>query len=652
MKLALFTGAILMLLAGHFSKMLRWKQFIEIYETPKQSTLLQALAAGYLINFFLPFRIGEILRAFLAGRKMENGFSFALSTVIVDRFLDVVVVGVLFLGIVVCGIGGVQAEKAAWFYAVFSLILILLAGAAFRAAKYIKIITKLICSIFNARIQLTLLFFFWSLITSFKDIFFKLSNKRLCVYTFAMWFCYLMSYYLLALFMTDIGTPYRLTDVFLLLFSRGTLDSGTFLSSDGKLVLSSNAVLLTGLYILLPLCFLLVISLVMSRKQQTEEERVNRVNVLNLLPQIKPEDRLSFLETYFSGNGQGYISRYLEINQGIRVLQDFTGGSHATTILCMDEQHTFYRKYAFENDGDKLCDQLMWLKAHKRFLKLPEILKAQYGEGYCYYDMPYYAEAVGAFQYIHSMPMEQTWPILENILKDLHKHLYNGTAYPLDQDKLSAYVDLKVQANLDIIINARELKPLMGYDVLTINGRQYKNLLPLKPYLQKDHLKKVFAEDICFEIHGDLTLENIIFWKKGNETDYYLIDPNAGNIHDSPNLDYGKLMQSLHGGYDFLMRTSMVHVDRNRIDFLFTKSQAYNELWLMFDAFLKKHFSPVQIRSIYYHEVIHWLRLMPYKLEKKGKSAVVFYAGLVVVLNDVVRRFEELSDEEEQAGNF
>ena len=35
------------------------------------------------------------------------------------------------------------------------------------------------------------------------------------------------------------------------------------------------------------------------------------------------------------------------------------------------------------------------------------------------------------------------------------------------------------------------------------------------------------------------------------------------------------------------------------------------------------------------HEVIHWLRLLPYKLAKDRKRAPMFYAGLGMVANDV-----------------
>lgn len=47
-----------------------------------------------------------------------------------------------------------------------------------------------------------------------------------------------------------------------------------------------------------------------------------------------------------------------------------------------------------------------------------------------------------------------------------------------------------------------------------------------------------------------------------------LIDPNTGNIHESPLLDYAKLLQSIHGGYEFLMSVKNVSVEDNNINFI------------------------------------------------------------------------------------
>ncbi|MEZ0395434.1 MAG: lysylphosphatidylglycerol synthase transmembrane domain-containing protein [Anaerolineales bacterium] len=58
---------------------------------------------GYLLNNFFPFRLGEVGRAFLISRKSEVGFIDALSTIVIERVLDltysaaVLLVGVGFL---------------------------------------------------------------------------------------------------------------------------------------------------------------------------------------------------------------------------------------------------------------------------------------------------------------------------------------------------------------------------------------------------------------------------------------------------------------------------------------------------------------------------------------------------------------------------
>ena len=131
-------------------------------------------------------------------------------------------------------------------------------------------------------------------------------------------------------------------------------------------------------------------------------------------------------------------------------------------------------------------------------------------------------------------------------------------------------------------------------------------------------------------------IENIICrLNPGANGGWYLIDPNTGNLHESPFLDYGKLLQSLHGSYEFMMKTPRVTVQGSRIDFALTRSAAYDALYRALMADLQSRYPAAQVESILMHEVIHWLRLMPYKLAKDRKRAPMFYAGLVMVANDV-----------------
>jgi uncharacterized protein (TIRG00374 family) len=58
------------------------------------------LSEGYLLNNFLPFRLGELGRAFLLGRKSRLGFMETLSTIVVERILDVAfTAGILLIAI-------------------------------------------------------------------------------------------------------------------------------------------------------------------------------------------------------------------------------------------------------------------------------------------------------------------------------------------------------------------------------------------------------------------------------------------------------------------------------------------------------------------------------------------------------------------------
>ena len=103
--LLLHSSAALVLL-GHVFRLLRWEQFIRIYEYPQRRSLLRAMAGGYAVNFLLPFHVGDFLRAALASRKMKTGTGFAFATVIMDRFLDVWVVALLYGGFRLAGLGG------------------------------------------------------------------------------------------------------------------------------------------------------------------------------------------------------------------------------------------------------------------------------------------------------------------------------------------------------------------------------------------------------------------------------------------------------------------------------------------------------------------------------------------------------------------
>ena len=633
-----YVFALLFICISHMIRIARWELFIGVYERPRRDNLIQDLSYGYILNFFLPFKMGELVRAWYAGRRMKNGRALGFSTVVIDRYLDIVAVGIIIILLSVFKVGNHRLEKMALAYTCVSFALLLIAVTIYVLRSKIKRIIRNIASIFNERIESSILRFAWALIWNFKDIFQKISKPKLIISTVGMWLGYLMSYYLFAVFLRKTGTDASWVDIFLMLFAQNGIKGST-----GEVTIYGNETIVShpsfmAIYMVIPTFILLFLSVFMKKRLDSDDKQKN--TYLQLLPHMDSKEQLDFLEVYFSNQNRLYMDDYLKINQEISIIRDYSAGSNATTMLCVDGKNTFFRKYAFGADGEKLYQQIDWIASNCDKLALPKIIRREKTAMYCYYDMPYISGTVGLFEYAHSMPIDRTWNIIQSVIESLEESIYRNDIRTSDIDTIEKYIETKVIKNINIIKNAKKLKNLQQYDRVIINGVEYNNLSQFEKILKKGGLQRIFENDCYSTIHGDLTIENIICVRDdlGND-EFYIIDPNTGNIHNSPNLDYAKLLQSIHGGYEFLVSTKGVQVEGNRINFLFTRSSVYMELHNRLNNYMLEKFGKEKTRSIYFHEIIHWLRLMPYKIEKDEKRAVLFYAGMIMVMNDVFEMY-------------
>ena len=71
------------------------------------------LCEGYLLNNFLPFRLGEVGRAFLLGRKAGLGFMDVLSTIVIERVLDLAFSAAILLSAVPFVVGAAGSGRIA-----------------------------------------------------------------------------------------------------------------------------------------------------------------------------------------------------------------------------------------------------------------------------------------------------------------------------------------------------------------------------------------------------------------------------------------------------------------------------------------------------------------------------------------------------------
>lgn len=624
MTIIYFILAILTLTLAHLFKVERQKQFIEIYEPPKTKKLLQGLSISYIINLFFPLKIGNLFRIIYPGKYMKNGISFSLATIVLDIVLDFFSVTIIYA---IFWIFKLPVQNVLLFYIIVSIGLILGLVIAVYFNHFIKRVILNISGIFNENIELKLLKTFWFTITAFKDMLQKVNKKILLLYTIVPWSLYLLSYYLFSLCLKENQIIFSFLDMFNLFYSISNLSIPALSIFRNHYINLLNFILFVS-YITIPLILIYLYSFIFKIEKKEEKK-----HYIEILPHINMQDRLAFLVAYFSAENRDYFKNYIALNQDISIIQDFSAGSNATTMLCTYDNKMVFRKYTFGRDSEKLYEQIKWLQQHKSILPVTEVLNIKKGSDYCSYDMPYDKDAMSCFNYVHSVPINNAWSMLKKALDSLDK-LYEKKEKS-NRTIIDNYIEGKVIKNIVKIENGRYIKPLLKYDFLIINGKPYPNLKKYKKYFTKSYLEKVFENDVITDIHGDFTIENIII----NKNSFYIIDPNTGNVLDSPNLDYAKLLQSLHGGYEFLMNTKNIEVEENRINFLSSKSLVYEKIYKKYDEYLYQKFSLDVVKSIYFHEIIHWLRLMPYKIEKNGERQVLFYAGLLMVMNDVIERF-------------
>lgn len=631
MTIILMMIATGLMLVGHIYKVKRWGLYINVYEKPAEGNLLGALAVGHVINTIIPVRIGDVFRVFISGKKMKNGYALSIATVLTDLYIDLVTVGAMCGGLLFIGKGGEKLQQVAHQYSIIFLIVIPTTLICIICRRYIKKLIAICSKVFNETIEFNLMYISYLVIASLKDIVKHISKIKFVLYSFFMWLGYILAYVFFAEALQSKDLSYTTSEVFATLFSGGAVYK----------VNSGIDMIMWLCFLILPLLICLLISEIRSEKNKDLVRRL-------ILPQMSEADKLAFLRTYYEEENREHINLYLEINKDVSVVQDNSAGSNASTVVILKDEKLYYRKYAFDVDGEKLAEQIEWIENHQMDIPLPCIVDKRIEKDFATYDMHSYASAVGLFRYIHTMPAENGWKILENALDDIRSGLHTKNVRHGDPDTIKKYISSKVSKNLWIIKEKdKYITNLEKYDSILVNGKRFKTLKFYADMLAENHLIDIFSNDTYADIHGDLTIENIVCLSNPEEIDvmeykekvqplnYYFIDPNTGNVHDSPFLDYAKLLQSLHGNYEFLMMVQNVTINRESVNYMMTKSEAYAYVYTKYKKYLQNKFSKEEVLSIYYHEIIHWLRLMPYKIRKDEKLAVVFYTGLLQVLADV-----------------
>src|SRR5512143_3827365 len=86
-----------------------WRTLLR--DKPSYSDTFWTVGEGYILNNFLPFRLGELGRAFLLSRKSGMTFMEILPTIVIERIVDLGYTAVIFVSVIPFVVGAKGSER-------------------------------------------------------------------------------------------------------------------------------------------------------------------------------------------------------------------------------------------------------------------------------------------------------------------------------------------------------------------------------------------------------------------------------------------------------------------------------------------------------------------------------------------------------------
>lgn len=624
--------ATILLFFGHVARAARWALLFPPHYLSTRFDLLLGLSIGYAANAIFPWRLGEILRAFFVSRRESVHFSFVAATVLAERLTDLFVIGSSMLALAVF----FDAANGKLLPIGMFMILMAVAGIVFAVlvgrVLWFRRLLWSVASVFNDKIRIGIIEFCWS----FSEIVAgrRVVGRSYLIATVVMWCIYAGSY-----FMFGLAVGETLDETFYALLGSPSLPLMTRVTNAG--LMSALPFLL---YSILPV--VAVIGYGFTRQWSAIIRDISIFwrygGSVDAHPHLSTRDRFKedseyeyFLASLFNGDDK-VLSGFglLAMADGV-VQRLFNGGSEAITALVEVDQNLVIRKFAVGSAAEKLKAQGDWLKSYRDSgLPVVELIGERQGSGFYRYDMPLVIPANDFYDVIHTSSIERSKALLETVFESITAFHRRNQASGATKQVVEAYLTEKALKNALVIMNfAKDILQKSDY---RINGKNYR----FSDWDRLADLQWLSAQVHDYRtaiIHGDLTIENIIVAPE-RKAGLYLIDPNPDNLFDSPLIDLAKLMQSLHLGYEGLNRGKFCAMSGDGISLTLTRSRAYSELQDYFEGLIARQYGANTVREVYFHELVNYLRLTPYKIRKDPAKGITFFACTSILLERYLER--------------
>jgi aminoglycoside phosphotransferase (APT) family kinase protein len=233
------------------------------------------------------------------------------------------------------------------------------------------------------------------------------------------------------------------------------------------------------------------------------------------------------------------------------VLRRFEGGSFAETLLLEDGGRRFVRKRVAK-DGNlslgygRLRDQFRTLE---RFALIDrDLVPALHGEENNSHEYFYDMEYLDGCVTLADCPPEARGPAMEQLFDKLERHLYgHRNADPgIARAWLLRHLEAKIDSKIEGMAAHPALRPFVTGDGAVIDGVAHPSLAQLMAKVRRPDVLVKFVPEFLSLVHGDMTFQNVMLGRDGVK----LIDMEAQDGLEAPELDLGKMFQSVFSQYE------------------------------------------------------------------------------------------------------
>lgn len=610
---------ILFFFTAQILRALRW-QFLLPPKFNKNS-LLFYLSVGSFLNIILPLRIGDIVRSYLLSKNSKIDFGHSLISVFYEKLSDIIFLIIFYFGASELGVFDANISPFLIWIVIFSILL----KFSLSYGKFRKIIGY-IGIFFPGKFSFYLKSLIWNFFSfGSKNCF----NFKFLTITISMWFFYFLSYYYFFL-----ATNLNLFEEAIFIF-HGNIFSG-FILNEYNLEILQKYNFLLFVFLITPIFFSIFYSLFKLYSENypafynifhsiSSSLNINQLSANTFFPNQK--NYQSFLNVFFSVD-KNFFQKFSNLSFfSYSILRIFDGGSGALTTLIDIDNKFIVRKVDKIKSSNNLFQQYKWLKKCN-FYPVAKVIKYEkFRNDYEYYDMPYNENDINLSDWIQKNNYTKSRDAILEILKVIDKNIKSKNPKKKSHKNFKLFYKNKINKNMKYI--EKHFHNFFQNPKIYINNTQFKSEYWNK-IKNENYLNKILNFKETKQIHGDLTLENVMKGKKI----WYLIDPNPEQQFKSIYLDLGKIFQSLHSKYELLKDIEQFRVYKNKIYVTFPKNVKTDKLFKFVNNFIKKKYGKKALKQVYLHEIFHFIRLMKYKINQNPEKSIIYFARLLLLIKN------------------